>query len=76
MLVKNSMLFFHFWSNTVVTGIQHACVYEVKDLMYVVWHCVIIIIREDNIPQLEDITRFLKKRTGFQLRPVAGTYIM
>uniref|UniRef100_A0A1I8I8R8 BH4_AAA_HYDROXYL_2 domain-containing protein n=1 Tax=Macrostomum lignano TaxID=282301 RepID=A0A1I8I8R8_9PLAT len=28
--------------------------------------------REDNIPQLEDISRYLKDRTGFVLRPVAG----
>ncbi|XP_050433165.1 protein henna isoform X2 [Adelges cooleyi] len=28
--------------------------------------------REDNIPQLQDISNFLKDSTGFTLRPVAG----
>ncbi|PAV72650.1 hypothetical protein WR25_21103 [Diploscapter pachys] len=27
---------------------------------------------EDNVPQLEDICRFLKAKTGFRVRPVAG----
>lgn len=28
--------------------------------------------REDNLPQLQDVSSFLKRKTGFQLRPVAG----
>lgn len=28
--------------------------------------------KEDNIPQLQDVNVFLKRKTGFQLRPVAG----
>lgn len=28
--------------------------------------------REDNVPQLQDVSSYLKRKTGFQLRPVAG----
>ncbi|GAB6024653.1 Tryptophan 5-hydroxylase 1 [Chamberlinius hualienensis] len=28
--------------------------------------------REDNVPQLQDVSNFLKRRSGFQVRPVAG----
>ncbi|PSN54893.1 Tryptophan 5-hydroxylase 1, partial [Blattella germanica] len=30
------------------------------------------LVKEDNIPQLQDVNVFLKRKTGFQLRPVAG----
>ncbi|XP_003746671.1 phenylalanine-4-hydroxylase [Galendromus occidentalis] len=47
----------------------HACREHNHIMPLMVEHCGY---REDNIPQLEDISRFLKKATGFSLRPVAG----
>ncbi|GFR63607.1 tryptophan 5-hydroxylase 1 [Elysia marginata] len=47
----------------------HACREYLANIPLLVEHCGY---REDNVPQLEDISRFLKARTGFTLRPVAG----
>ncbi|XP_029453483.1 tryptophan 5-hydroxylase 2 isoform X2 [Rhinatrema bivittatum] len=47
----------------------HACREYLKNLPLLTKYCGY---REDNVPQLEDVSSFLKERSGFMVRPVAG----
>ncbi|KAF5278129.1 hypothetical protein FQR65_LT03645 [Abscondita terminalis] len=49
--------------------VKHACKEYLENWPELVKYCGY---REDNVPQLQDLNVYLKRKTGFQLRPVAG----